>query len=131
MEALRGETLSDDVTWRRAFKIMMEKKKKAPASDTTAASLFRSRRDRHLRGHVTSDRRRRPHLALLERRHLLLQRDVLLLQLGVVLQQAGLQQLVLLDVVTQMIPLELHHLAVLLGGGGEGGRGRRRKEEVA
>lgn len=79
-------------------------------------------------GRVTSDRRLRPHLALLERQDLLLQRDVLLLQLGVVLQQASLQQLVLLDVVTQVIPLELHHLAVLLGahgGGGEGG-GRRK-----
>lgn len=54
-----------------------------------------------------------PHLALLEDGDLLLQRDVLLLQLGVVLQQASLQQLVLLDVITQLIPLELHHLAVL------------------
>lgn len=54
-----------------------------------------------------------PHLALLEHGHLLLQRDVLLLQLGVVLQQTRLPELVLLDVVTQLIPLELHHLAVL------------------
>lgn len=66
-----------------------------------------------LSSHFTLDRWLRPHLALLERRDLLLQRDVLLLQLGVVLQQASLQQLVLLDVVTQLIPLELHHLAVL------------------
>lgn len=55
----------------------------------------------------------RPHLALFEHGDLLLQRDVFLLQLGVVLQQASLQQLILLDVITQLIPLELHHLAVL------------------
>lgn len=55
----------------------------------------------------------RPHLALFEHGDLLLQRDVLLLQLGVVLQQTSLQELVLLDVVTQLIPLKLHHLAVL------------------
>lgn len=105
-----AETLSDDVTWRRSFKIMMKKKKNT--SQDTMMLLFS----------VTSDRRLRPHLALLERQDLLLQRDVLLLQLGVVLQQASLQQLVLLDVVTQVIPLELHHLAVLLGAHGEGER---------
>lgn len=54
-----------------------------------------------------------PHLALFEHGHLLLQRDVLLLQLGVVLQQTSLPELVLLDVITQLVPLELHRLAVL------------------
>lgn len=54
-----------------------------------------------------------PHLALFEHGDLLLQRDVLLLQLGVVLQQTSLPELVLFDVIAQLIPLELHHLAVL------------------
>lgn len=53
------------------------------------------------------------HLTLFEHGDLLLQRDVLLLQLGVILQQTALPELVLLDVVTQLIPLELHHLPVL------------------
>lgn len=57
----------------------------------------------------------RPHLALLEHGDLLLQRDVLLLQLGVVLQQTSLPELVLLGVIPKLIPLELHHLAVLWG----------------
>lgn len=53
------------------------------------------------------------HLTLLEHGDLLLQRDVLFLQFGVILQQTRLPELVLLDVIAQLIPLELHHLAAL------------------
>lgn len=53
------------------------------------------------------------HLALFEHRHLLLQHNVFLLQLAVVLQKTSLAELVLLDVVTESGPLQLHHLTVL------------------
>lgn len=54
-----------------------------------------------------------PHLTLFEDRDLFLQGDVLLLQLSVVLQKPSLTELVLLNVIAQLIPLQLHHLAFL------------------